>query len=210
MEFVYKQSPAYLINILSRLFNQALSSRLSSHNTSPAQLPVLLSLWQKDGQTQSELCRRMRIEQPTLANTLKRMVRDKLIRKVPDTNDRRQTRIKLTQRGKELKPILTQSALEVHDAAMKGITEPGQETMLLMISKIISNLDNDLSESPLVLDDSVLEMIVEPVQDAELEPVQIDPATDDDANPEVQDEPNKIVDDDDDMLILRDIDIVRD
>lgn len=204
MEFVYKQSPAYLVGILSRLFNQALSARLSPHNASPAQLPVLLSLWQKDGQTQSELCRRMRIEQPTLANTLKRMERDKLVRKTADTNDRRQTIIKLTQRGRDLKPVLTQSALDVHSTAMKGITESGIETFLMMITKIISNLDNDLSESPLVLDDSIVEVASEPVeQDAppmESAPTEDESAPDSTAALAAEEE----------TIVLRDVDIVRD
>ncbi len=194
MEFVYKHSPAYLVNVLSKLFNQALATRLAPHGATPAQLPVLLSLWQKDGQTQSELCRRMRIEQPTLANTLKRMVRDKLVRKVPDSNDRRQISIRLTQRGNELKPVLTSSALEVHATAMHGLTDPGLETMLLMLTRIISNLDADLSESPLVLDESVIDPVkpvIEP-QTTTLEP----------AKPEA--------DIDSDTLILRDIDIVQD
>lgn len=157
MEFVYKQSPGYLINVLSRLYNQSLAARLAPHKTTPAQLPVLLSLWQNDGQTQSELCRRMRIEQPTLANTLNRMVRDRLIRKVPDTNDRRQTRIRLTQRARDLKPILTKSAMEVHSTAMRGLTESGLETLLMMLNKIVSNLDADLQESPLMLEDPFVE-----------------------------------------------------
>ncbi|MGE4504564.1 MAG: MarR family winged helix-turn-helix transcriptional regulator [Desulfovibrionaceae bacterium] len=155
MEFVYKQSPGYLFNILARLYGQALQARLSPHNTTPAQLPVLLSLWQKDGQTQAELCKRMRIEQPTLANTLNRMVRDRLIRKVPDSNDKRQIHIKLTQRGKDLKPSLTRSALEVHATAMRGLTESGLETLLMMLSKVISNLESDLAESPIMLEESL-------------------------------------------------------
>ncbi|MBU1247604.1 MAG: MarR family transcriptional regulator [Proteobacteria bacterium] len=205
MEFVYKQSPAYLVNVLSRLFNQSLSARLATHKTTPAQLPVLLSLWQKDGQTQSELCKRMRIEQPTLANTLSRMVRDKLIKKVPDTNDRRQINIFLTARGRDLKPVLTASALEVHKTAMRGITDSGLETMLLMFNKIISNLDADLDESPLVLDDAVLQPVTEVEPDVELQ----------ETSEETPDEPplellQKDKVDNDDALVLRDIDIVRD
>ena len=65
MGFVYNQSPAYLVGLLSRLFSQAMSTRLASHEVSPAQFPVLLCLWQKDGQTQSEICRRIHGIYPT-------------------------------------------------------------------------------------------------------------------------------------------------
>lgn len=219
MEFVYKQSPAYLVNILSRLFNQALASRLAPHNTTPAQLPVLLSLWQKDGQTQSELCRRMRIEQPTLANTLKRMVRDRLVRKVPDSNDRRQTLIKLTQRGKDLKPTLTASALEVHTTAMRGLTQPGLETMLLMINKIISNLDADLTESPLVLEEMLDPIDSGQVLESERQPLTgtppPEPGETTESDPGKGNEDGKDgADEEDDSgeqaLVLREVDIVRD
>ena len=86
----------YQIGLLSRLFDRMLEIELSEFNVSPGQYPTLIMLFEKDGLTQADLCRRIHVEQPTMANTLKRMERDGLIRREPDSIDKRQSRIFLS------------------------------------------------------------------------------------------------------------------
>ena len=83
------KSLAYVINRLSRQLTQALNDELKSHGVAPGQFPVLLCLWEQDGLTQRELYERVKIEQATMSNTLKRMERDCLIYREPDPADRR-------------------------------------------------------------------------------------------------------------------------
>lgn len=154
MDYVYSKSPGFLIGALSRLYQQALQARMNPHGVTAAQFPVLLSLWQQDGQTQSNLCRQLRVEQPTLANTLNRMVRDKLVRKVKDTNDRRQTIIKLTEQGRALQPLLTTSALELHRTMTQGM-QSADAAVRLFLTKMINNLETDLNADPLLLEEVI-------------------------------------------------------
>ena len=49
--------------------------------------------------TQAQLARRVAIEQPTMVRTIDRMERDGLVTRTPDPNDRRASRITLTDRG---------------------------------------------------------------------------------------------------------------
>lgn len=67
----------------SGVFGRALNRRLTAVGLSVGQWPVLLALLEEDGLTQSELSRRLDIEQPTTANTLQRMQRDGLIHREP-------------------------------------------------------------------------------------------------------------------------------
>lgn len=155
MSSSYEESPCVLAGTLSRLHTQALQARLGPHRATAAQYPVLEQLWILDGQTQSALCRRLNVEQPTLANTLARMVRDQLVRKIKDNNDRRQVIIKLTKRGRELQHVLSGSVAEVNEAALSGLSPEEVQLHAELSRRMIHNLRLDLDQPPIMLDDSL-------------------------------------------------------
>src|SRR5882757_2527422 len=92
-------SLGYQIGLLSRLFDRRLQEVLKTCGVAPGQFAPLVMLFEQDGLTQAELCRRINVEQPTMANTLERMERDGLIRHQPDPVDKRRTTIHLTPRS---------------------------------------------------------------------------------------------------------------
>lgn len=96
----------YQIGLLSRLFDRALEAELAAYKVLPGQFPALVMLYQKDGLTQADLCQRINVEQPTMANTLNRMERDGLIERVADPEDKRRSRIHLTERALTFKEDL--------------------------------------------------------------------------------------------------------
>ena len=141
MEFDRWSSPGYVINHLSRLMYQALAQEIKSYDIVPGQFPVLLCLWEEDGLNQRQLYERVRIEQATMSNTLARMVRDDLIERRPDAEDRRATRFYLTGRGKKLEKPLTSSAQAVNGEALSGVTKPEIDTFQREQKAMISNLE---------------------------------------------------------------------
>ena len=98
-QFSRETSLGYAVNFVGRAFARALERRLALHGVALGQFPLLLTLWEEDGLTQSEIARRLLIEQPTVANTLKRMERDGLIVASADPQNRRLVRIGLTAKG---------------------------------------------------------------------------------------------------------------
>ncbi len=121
--FDRRDSLGYLVNHLARLFARALEQRLAKHGIALGQFPLLLVLWEEESLTQSEIARRLDIEQPTVANTLQRMERDGLIKTAADPSNRRRVLIRLTDRGRELEKALTTEARAVNAAAAKGMSE---------------------------------------------------------------------------------------
>ena len=117
MTLAPEQSLGYQINLLARLFEHALRHRIAPYGVVPGQFPALLCLYAQDGLTQTELARRVSIEQPTMANTLARMQRDGLIHRVRDPDDGRSARIHLTERAKALERPLTDAAREINASA---------------------------------------------------------------------------------------------
>jgi DNA-binding MarR family transcriptional regulator len=143
MKFDRHQSPGHQINYLARLFAQALYRRIGRHGVTRGQFPVLLTLWETEGVTQAELAERLAVEQPTMANTLKRMERDGLIRRTADPDDRRRARIHLTPRGRELEEVLTASARETNAAALAGVSREETEQLMALARRMIQNLQRD-------------------------------------------------------------------
>lgn len=79
------QSAGYLMNHIARQFAILLSEGLKPLGIAPAQFPILIELWNKDGLSQQELVERADLKQATIANTLARMERDGLITREPST-----------------------------------------------------------------------------------------------------------------------------
>ena len=112
-----EESLGYLINRAARAFANQLGEQLRPFDVGIGQWAVLLHLWGNDGMTQAQLARRVAIEQPTMVRTIDRMERDGLVTRAPDPNDRRASRITLTERGWALRDDLVPLAAGVNRAA---------------------------------------------------------------------------------------------
>ncbi|MFC9502791.1 MarR family winged helix-turn-helix transcriptional regulator [Streptomyces sp. NPDC057002] len=136
-----EESLGYQMNHLARLFAQALAVRIASLGVVPGQFAQLLVLFEQDGLSQRELCDRVRIEQPTMANTLRRMERDGLVRRVSDPSDRRRTHVLLTERARGIEKELISAADTVNAAATEGLTDAEIAIYLDLTAKVIRNLE---------------------------------------------------------------------
>lgn len=140
------KSLSYVVNRLSRQLTAAMNEQLKRHGVAPGQFPVLMCLWEQDGLTQRELYERVKIEQATMSNTLKRMERDSLIYREPDPLDRRSMRIHLTGMAKKLEDRLTSRAKSVNKSALDGIKKKERKKLLELLSRMNDNL-NESSEA---------------------------------------------------------------
>ena len=138
-----QDSLGYQIGLLSRLFDRALESELAMYKVLPGQFPALVMLYQNDGLTQADLCQRINVEQPTMANTLNRMERDGLIHRVGDPDDKRRSLIYLTDRAMAFKDDLIERARQVPGQALAGLDSADQDKLFHIIGKMINNLRID-------------------------------------------------------------------
>lgn len=143
-----ERSLGYLVNHLARLLARALHDQIAPHGVVPGQFAQLLALYERDGLTQRELCEVVRIEQPTMAATLKRMERDGLIERVPDPEDGRRVRIVLTEHARALEVDLAAAARRVNAAAAEGISAEEVETFLSVVTRLVGNLEPLVGERP--------------------------------------------------------------
>lgn len=125
---------------MARVLERALRDRIAPYGVVPGQFPALLSLYEEDGITQSQLAERVQIEQPTIAKTLQRMERDALVERVRDPADARRARIHLTPRARELQSALTTAADDVNARALEGLQKDEADGLMRTIQRVIANL----------------------------------------------------------------------
>jgi DNA-binding MarR family transcriptional regulator len=150
--FARQSSLGYQVNHVARLLAQALRRRIEEFGVVPGQFAQLLALYEQDGLTQSELSRRVRIEQPTMAVTLKRMERDGLVERVPDPSDRRQALVLLTERAHRLEGDLTSAARAINDEAVDGLSAAEISAFMRTLDRLIANLESSPTSRDVALD----------------------------------------------------------
>ena len=139
MDEVFKtESAGYLMNHIARQFAILLGEGLKPLGISPAQFPILLELWQKDGLSQQELVERADLKQATIANTLARMERDGLITREPNPDDARSRLIMLTEQARALQQQSTEIAQAINQTALSDLSADEQKLFLEMAAKIVA------------------------------------------------------------------------
>jgi MarR family transcriptional regulator for hemolysin len=91
--------------------------------------------------SQAELSRVVAIEPPTMVRTIDRMVRDGLVTRVPDPDDGRVTRIRLTERGRSLPDELVPKATAVNARNLNRMTEREGRTLQRLLHKLLVEPD---------------------------------------------------------------------
>lgn len=138
--FKPEESFGYMINYVARLYAREMGREAARHGVQLGTFPVLLALWEAEGQTQSELAVRAQIEQPTMAATLNRMERDGLIRREPDPHDRRAARVLLTAQGRALRAPLTAAARAINARSVERLEVIDAEMFLQALHEVAASL----------------------------------------------------------------------
>lgn len=106
----------------------------------PGQMPVLGLLEEKDGISQSTVCKRLGIKPSTVTVSLKRLEKMEMVRRVPDQKDQRVVRVYLTEKARqtvrETKEVLKQN----EKMMLKGLSETEICLLKRLLEQIASNL----------------------------------------------------------------------
>ena len=143
MGFEKSNSAGFLANHMARLFAKGLQDRIVPIGIVVGQFPILLELWEKDGLTQKDLVAKLEIEQATIANTLNRMERDKLIRRTQHPSDARAQVIRLTDHAKGLRKQAYQAAEQQNAAALSNLSEQEQRAFTKYMKIVINSMRPD-------------------------------------------------------------------
>ena len=141
MKFEVLSTPGHLISLAARGFARLSEARLKPLGFGVGHLPVLVALRDGRANTQRDLARFAKIEQPSMAQMLVRMERDGLIQRTPDATDGRSSRVALTGAARARLPDACATLLEGNREALSGLTNEEAAQLVALLTRVIANLD---------------------------------------------------------------------
>lgn len=118
----------FLLAKASQRWNELLYERFTAAGFAevrPSFGSLLLPLFEEDGLRLGELARRARLSKQTLTTMVRLLERDGLVRREPDPDDGRATRVYLTARSRRFRPVAEATLGELEEvlAAALGARE---------------------------------------------------------------------------------------
>jgi MarR family transcriptional regulator, organic hydroperoxide resistance regulator len=114
-----------------------LLGRLGLH---PGQEGVLHLLWERDGRHQAELAAELGVEPATVHRTLGSLERAGFVQRGPMPGDARAKLVRLTDRGRDLRPDLAAAWRELEERTTAGMGDDDRETLLRLLHRAADNL----------------------------------------------------------------------
>ena len=134
-------TPGHLISLAARSFARLSEARLKPLGFGVGCLPVLIALRHGLAKTQRDLARFAKMEQPSMAQMLLRMERDRLIRRTSDPADGRSSLICLTDIGEARLPNACAVLFKGNREALDGFTDEEAALLVTLVTRLQANLD---------------------------------------------------------------------
>ena len=135
-------SPAFWINRVSRALLRRGDGRLRPLGFAMSYLPVMRALaMARRPLSQKELARAAGVEQPTMAETIARLVRDGMVQRDPNPDDKRSTGISLTRLSRARFPKARAVLIESEREAMAGLSDDERALLRDLLERVLANLE---------------------------------------------------------------------
>ena len=118
-----------LLGQVCRLHHSRVRTLLKDSGVHRGQPKLLFALAEENGQTQSELVRRMQISHATMTKMIQRMEKAGFLRRERDAQDQRVSRVYLTDAGRALKSELIAISQHIGEEVFAGFSP--EERMLM-------------------------------------------------------------------------------
>jgi DNA-binding MarR family transcriptional regulator len=140
-EFPTPASVGFLIREIYRRITRILKTIIAPYKLTLGMWYFLRSLWEEDGVTQRELCKRVSMTEPTAVVALKVMEKRGFIRRVADKNDGRKYYIFLTPEARALKKkVLPRVAKVSAGVFLKGLPRKDADQLLTLLHHVLGNV----------------------------------------------------------------------
>lgn len=127
-----------------RRFTSVFNSVFAKYGLKPGCWYYLRVLWLEDGVSQKYLSDRAYVAENTTASIVNSMLKEGLITRKRNEEDKRQYSVFLTERGRRLEKEVLGYAKEINELAMSGIDLADIRTCLSVLKRMSENLENAL------------------------------------------------------------------
>jgi MarR family transcriptional regulator, transcriptional regulator for hemolysin len=136
-------SPGFWINRVSRALLRRGDGLLRPLGFAMSYLPVLRALaTARRPLSQTELAQAAGVEQPTMAETIARMVRDGMVQRESNPDDKRSTSISLTRLARARFPKARAVIVESEREAMAGLSDDEKGLLRDLLKRVLKNLES--------------------------------------------------------------------
>jgi MarR family transcriptional regulator, transcriptional regulator for hemolysin len=135
-----ERTVAFWVNRASRLLLRIHDERLRPLGFSMGQLPVLDALADGAARSQKEIAERAGVKQPSMAEMLARMERQRIVRRAPDPNDGRGSLISLSPSALGRIPEARSQLMRGERDAVAGLTTRETEAVIALLRRVVANL----------------------------------------------------------------------
>lgn len=130
----------YLVMAEQAMVQKALLARIKGSGLTLGQPKVLDYLKDHNGSSQKEIARGCHIEAGSLTSILNRMEEKGLVERRILHGNRRNSYVFLTEKGEELRNLVTESFESIENEAFRGISEADRQQFMKTFSRIYENL----------------------------------------------------------------------
>ncbi len=130
----------YLVMAEQAMVQKALLARIKGSGLTLGQPKVLDYLKDHNGSSQKEIARGCHIEAGSLTSILNRMEEKGLVERRMLHGNRRNSYVFLTEKGEELRNLVTESFESIENEAFRGISEVDRQQFMKTFSRIYENL----------------------------------------------------------------------
>lgn len=138
----FNQGPvSYAIFQLARAHRGFAAGLLRQLDLHPGQELVLMHLFDRDGQTQSELLASVGLDHSTLSKTLRRMQDAGLLLRQPADHDRRVMVVHLTEKGRAMREPITSMWQTLEETTTRNLSPQQAESVMNAADAIVSSIN---------------------------------------------------------------------
>ena len=136
------ENPIKLCSAISRLHRGIIreSGLLEGVMTQPGARLVMPLLAVHGELSQRDLVDMTRLKAPSISAILKKMEDEGLVERQFNPNDRREIRVSLTQKGRDVDCSIVDTLKSTDEAGLKGLTDEEREALMSLLSRIRDNL----------------------------------------------------------------------
>ncbi|MBI5604594.1 MAG: MarR family transcriptional regulator [Deltaproteobacteria bacterium] len=142
LKFKLEESLGFLANLaaLELKYSLTRSFKRHGHDVTAEQFAVLVSLWEKEAQTQSELAEHLAKDKTNMTRILDGLEKRNLVVRRFNESDRRSYGIHLTEAGWQIKDKLIPLAADINRAALRGFSDEEEQALKGFLKNIFTNL----------------------------------------------------------------------
>jgi MarR family transcriptional regulator, organic hydroperoxide resistance regulator len=130
----------YVLRHTHKALSRRLAAELAEAGIAFKHYYYLRALFETDGISQVELSERVGVDQSTVVTVIDTLVRQKVVERRKDPNDRRKALIYLTPKGKTLRRPIQAAIDTAHVDALRGVTAADLKVFRSVAERVRRNL----------------------------------------------------------------------